>query len=163
MSGLKSLIRKWHWSRLANTERLLLQALVLFPLIALSLKLWGLQKTQAVLMKLPHRNLSAPSKALPLIIATVQMVLLATRYSKRWTCLKKSLVLWYLLHRQGIDSQLQIGVRLEQGQFQAHAWVEYQGTVVGDRHDVRQHYTALDHLNAELNDCKITLTKAHQL
>ena len=80
------------------------------------------------------------------------MVQLATRYSTRWTnCLKKSLVLWYLLHRQGIDSQLQIGVRLEQGQFQAHAWVEYQGTVVGDRSCVRQHYTALDRFNAELN------------
>ena len=59
-------------------------------------------------------------------------------------------MLWYLLHRQGIDSQLQIGVRLEQG-FQAHAWIEYQRAVVGDRSCVRQHYTTLDRFNAELN------------
>lgn len=42
-------------------------------------------------------------------------------------------MLWYLLRRQGIAAELQIGTRFE-GEFQAHAWVEYQGDVVGDRY-----------------------------
>ncbi len=155
MDRLKSLIQKWRtWRTLSKQERsLFLQALVLLPFVALSLQLWGLKRTQAALMRLPQPDLSAPSKTqVPLILTTVKMVQIATRYSRRWTtCLKKSLVLWYLLRCQGIDAQLQIGVRLEQGQFQAHAWVEYQGYVVGDRQDVRQHYTAFGYLNTELN------------
>lgn len=155
MSGLKSLINKGRiWIKLSNKERsLFLQALVLMPLVALLLRLCGLQRTQAVLVLWAKPTSSEPSKAqVPLISATNQMVQSAARYSKLWTnCLKKSLVLWYLLRYQGIAAQIQIGARLEQGQFLAHAWVEYQGFVVGDYQDVGQHYTALDRLNTELN------------
>ncbi|MEH1906499.1 lasso peptide biosynthesis B2 protein [Nostoc sp.] len=155
MGGLKSLIEKGRiWIKLSNKERsLFLQALVLLPLVALLLRLCGLQRTQAALMLWTESTSSEPSKVqVPLIKATAQMVQSAARYSKLWTnCLKKSLVLWYLLRCQGIAAQLQIGVRLEQGQFLAHAWVEYQGFVVGDYQDVKQHYTPLDRLNTELN------------
>ncbi len=65
--------------------------------------------------------------------------------------MKQSLALWYLLRSQGIAADLQIGVQMQQSQFQAHAWVEYQGYVVGDRQDIRQHYTVLDSLNSNLN------------
>lgn len=155
MVALSSLIQKRRtWSRFSNRQRFLfLQALGLLQMVALSLQFWGLKRTQTALMRLPQPDLSAPSKEqLASIGATLQMVQIAARYSRRWTtCLKNSLVLWYLLRRQGIAANLQIGVRLEQGQFQAHAWVEYQGLVVGDRADVRQQYTAFDSLNTQLN------------
>lgn len=152
--GLESFLRKGQtWRRLSSRERsLLLKALVLLPLVTLVLQLGGLKRTQAVLMRLPQPNLLVPTNAqVPLIISTVQMVQIAAQYSPWWTnCLKKSLVLWYLLRHQGVASQLQIGVRLEAG-FQSHAWVEYQGRVIGESQDVRQLYTAFDRLNTELN------------
>lgn len=52
------------------------------------------------------------------------------------TCLHRSLTLWWLLGRQGIASELRIGVRKEQGQFEAHAWVEYKGVALNDGLDV---------------------------
>lgn len=70
---------------------------------------------------------------------------MATRYSAWTNCLKKSLVLWYLLRCQGIVSELRIGVRREQGEFQAHAWVEYQGIVLNDTPNVRQHFAMFEH------------------
>ena len=50
-------------------------------------------------------------------------------------CLRRALTMWWLLRRQGIESDLFFGVRRKNsGQFQAHAWLEYQGcALVGDR------------------------------
>lgn len=42
-----------------------------------------------------------------------------------FSCLVRSCTLWWLLRRQGILTDLRIGVRTHQGQLQAHAWVEY--------------------------------------
>lgn len=58
------------------------------------------------------------------------------------TCLHRSLTLWWLLGRQGIASELRIGVRKEQGRFEAHAWVEYQGMALNDGLDVGSRFAA---------------------
>lgn len=144
----KSLVRKGRiWDRLSWEERLLLlQAFVLLPLVAVSIKLWGMQRTQSALASLPHQAMSMSSEVLlPQAEKTARMVGMATRYSAWTNCLKKSLVLWYLLRCQGIVSELRIGVRREQGEFQAHAWVEYQGIVLNDTPNVRQHFAMFEH------------------
>jgi hypothetical protein len=79
------------------------------------------------------------------IIKTTRMVQLAARYCQPWAnCLKKSLVLWGLLRRQGIESELRIGVQKEAGNFAAHAWVEYDGFVLNDTQDVRDRFSMFD-------------------
>jgi hypothetical protein len=51
----------------------------------------------------------------------------------RPACLPRALVLHRLLQGYGINSILQIGVQPgAAGQLQAHAWVEYDGAVLGD-------------------------------
>ena len=51
----------------------------------------------------------------------------------RPACLARALALNQLLESRGISgSRLRIGVRLQGGRFDAHAWVEYGGVVVGD-------------------------------
>lgn len=60
----------------------------------------------------------------------------------RGNCLSQSLTLWWLLQRQGVNSDLRIGVRTVAGCFQAHAWIEYQGQPLHEVPDVHQHYTA---------------------
>ncbi|ESA35189.1 microcin j25-processing protein mcjb [Leptolyngbya sp. Heron Island J] len=73
------------------------------------------------------------------------MVQLATKYCQPWAnCLKKSLVLWSLLRAQGIDGQLRIGVRQDTQKFEAHAWVEWQDFILGDRQDVRKQFAMFD-------------------
>ena len=69
---------------------------------------------------------------------------MAARHSPlHTTCLHRSLVLWWLLHRQGIESALRIGVRKQAGQWQAHAWVEYEGIPLHDQYGP-QDFTAFD-------------------
>lgn len=162
MSLLTLIIQKGRtWRKFSDTERrLLIQALILLPMVALSLKLWGLQRTHCLLVKFLSPQLtsklpislllSAPYSPASILITTTNIVKIATKYYNWATCLRKSLVLWYLLRLQGIAAQLQIGTRLDGGEFQAHAWVEYQGYVVGDRQEVQQYYATFDLLDTKL-------------
>jgi hypothetical protein len=52
--------------------------------------------------------------------------------------------LWWLLLGQGIHADLRIGVTRPQGQFEAHAWIEYQGVVINDRQDVGRRYSVFE-------------------
>ena len=109
---------------------LFLRAAALLPLISLSLRLRGFGKTQASLQK----YLSIPSKeddsSVPRRVdVTVRMVRAAVRHSiGHPSCLEESLALWWLLGRQGIASELRIGVRKHDEKFEAHAWVEREGS-----------------------------------
>lgn len=66
------------------------------------------------------------------------------------TCLEESLVLCYLLQRQGISAQLRIGVRKFQDKFQAHAWVENEGTALNQAEGAHQHYSPFESQLSEL-------------
>lgn len=152
MTWLKLPIRKFQTLlELSECERsLLLQALILLPLVAISVRLKGLQFTQGLLLRLPLANRGVPSAVAnaelePQVWKTVRMVRIAVGYNSLWTnCLKQSLVLWILLRSQGIISVLRIGVHKEADNFSAHAWVEYQGIVLNDTDDVHQRFQAFD-------------------
>lgn len=55
-------------------------------------------------------------------------------------CLTRSLCLQWLLRRHGIDTELRLGVKLDEGQLHAHAWVEMGGHPVNDREDVAERF-----------------------
>lgn len=137
--------------RLIAAEReLLLQAMLLLPLTAVALRLLGYRRWHAVLVRLaPQPAASAEAGAaasLERALLTARMVRAAERRGQgRPNCLRHSLVLWWLLRRQGISSELRIGVRKENHRFEAHAWVEHAGAVLSDGEDVRQHYAPFEH------------------
>ncbi|MCH7666499.1 MAG: lasso peptide biosynthesis B2 protein [Acidobacteria bacterium] len=76
------------------------------------------------------------------------LVSVAARFGPyRATCLRRSLFLWWLTRRRGLDSKLQIGVRRErseQGKLVAHAWIELDGEVLNDRAEIVEGYAAFD-------------------
>jgi hypothetical protein len=51
-------------------------------------------------------------------------------YPGRAQCLERSLVLYYLLRRQGVDLRFVNGVKVDP--FAAHAWIEYRGRPLND-------------------------------
>lgn len=74
-------------------------------------------------------------------------------------CLERSLVLNHLLRRRGHDARLRIGVRKRQpgslptdagidSAIEAHAWVEVDGRVVGDRPGVGAEFEVFEDLDA---------------
>ena len=128
---------------LEGEERsLFLVSYILLPLVDISLRFRGVRRTATTLAKrCPQPE---PDKIVELseVRRVVQMVKLAVKYSPPWaSCLRKSLVLWYLLRRKGIETELRIGSRRNEGKFEGHAWIEYQGMVLNDTPNVRQHFT----------------------
>lgn len=149
MNGLKLGMRKLasFWSLDGVVKSLLLQALFWLPVVTLSLKWWGFKATQTRLSQfLPLKEAVETGENLPYRVLQVnQAVRLAAKYCQPWAkCLQQSLVLWSLLRHQGIESQLQIGVQYEQGEFAAHAWVEWEGWAINDTQDVRDRYAAFE-------------------
>lgn len=131
--------RRW-LARPPQERSLFLQAYGMLLLISLALQWQGLRWTQSRLMQiLPPVEEEQPD--LKSLLPLLRSVYLAVKYSPWSNCLRQSLVLWYFLRRQGLNSQLRIGTRSQQGRMQAHAWVEYQETVLNDLPGVRQLYS----------------------
>ena len=129
----------------AIQKRTLLAAWLWLPLFWLGLRVLGLPRFQACLLKTPAP--SAPSLALPVIRALGEAINIASRHSPfPATCLTRSLLLGWLLRRRGVQSQLRIGVRLTQGALDAHAWVECEGIPVNDRPDVNAQFASFGDL-----------------
>jgi hypothetical protein len=53
-------------------------------------------------------------------------------------------VLWWLLRRRGIATELRIGARKEFERFEAHAWVEVDAEVLNDASAEHQHFVPFD-------------------
>ena len=75
----------------------------------------------------------------------------ASRCVPQANCLPQALTLQVMLTRMGETAHLQIGAaRSEDGQFEAHAWVECQGSIVLGGSDACSRYTKLPNLEWEL-------------
>jgi hypothetical protein len=122
----------------------LAQSLVLLPLMALGLRFFGFKRWQALLSQFAADIQSVSGEQALLIRkarSITRMVGAASRHGPyRASCLPQSLTLWWLLRRQGIVSQVRIGVRKVMGELEAHAWVEFQGQVLNDGADVHQRF-----------------------
>ena len=131
---------------------LFLQAFVFLPLISISVQWFGFCKTKALLQHLlsvlyGSQNPDAQARA----ALTAQMVRAAGHSGiGQPNCLKVSLLLWWLLARQGIASDLRVGVRKDGEKFEAHAWVECAGAALNEPETSHQHYAAFDAALASL-------------
>jgi len=116
----------------AMQQRALLIAWMWLPLFWVGLRVLGLPRFQEWLLKTPATSVRA------LTLADIRALGEAVNIAARHTpfpaaCLTRSLLLGWLLQRQGVKSELRIGVRLKQGSLDAHAWVECGGQPVNDR------------------------------
>jgi len=140
------------WERLQRfnalprpAKALFLRAVLLLPFLAVSLRLRGFQATKRWLQKFPSHLKDSPAAPDCEIIVklTVRMILAAERFFPiHSSCLERSMALWWLLGRQGIASQLRIGVRKDGEKFAAHAWVEREGIAIGESEAPHLHYAA---------------------
>ena len=131
---------------------LFLRACVLLPLISISLRWRGFRKTKASLehfLSVPYGSQNPDAQARALL--TAQMVRAAAHHGiGDPACLEVSLALWWLLARQGIASELRVGVRKEGERFEAHAWVECGEATLNESETEHHHYAAFDAALASL-------------
>ena len=72
---------------------------------------------------------SGESHSVPIEKLTWAVVVMS-RYVPKATCLTRALTAQILLAGQNYNSNLKIGVSKENGEFEAHAWLEYDNNVV---------------------------------
>ncbi|HKW32930.1 MAG TPA: lasso peptide biosynthesis B2 protein [Candidatus Acidoferrum sp.] len=134
-------------------QALFLRAVMMLPLVGLSLKFRGFDATRSALRKNVLRDtLQTDSNSCNKQIAlTAHMVNAADRHGLvHPSCLVKSLTLWWMLGRQGIASELRVGVRKEGRKLEAHAWVEREGVALNEPEERHHHYAAFDAALASL-------------
>ena len=135
-------------ARLASLDpgqrRVVAASLVLVPAVKLSLRLRGFGPTAETLAIRSHGP-AVPAEPAEARATADAVALVAGRSVVGARCLGRSLVLWFLLRRRGVDVELVIGADAARGgALPAHAWVELDGVPVNDAPDVRERFGAFD-------------------
>ena len=119
--------------RLHKIERqLLIQTFILLGLIRLGLRWLPFQKLLDILDNISQASFRQPPLGPIRLEQIVHAVELSSRYMPgEVLCLPRALTMQVLMRHQGFAPQLRIGVaKGEQGNLEAHAWVEHQGNIV---------------------------------
>jgi hypothetical protein len=133
--GSPGRIAKWR-TLSAGDKRSLLVAALLLPAFWVGLRVLGLRRWHQFLHR-PVADAQDDMKGWSRAKSIGSLVNVAARHSVfPVTCLTKSLVLEWLLRRQGLPAVLRIGVRRQADVLEAHAWVEFGGMPVNDAPDV---------------------------
>jgi hypothetical protein len=139
--------------RLSWSDRwLLVESVATTAVVALGLRVLGLNRLRSWLQRLaPLRGAAGQADTRPDAAITDRTVRLARivgigarRGPLGGQCLHRSLTLWWLLRRRGIDSSLKIGARLEDRDLEAHAWVEREGVILNDSERSVRRYAVLE-------------------
>lgn len=115
-------------------RRTVMATALLAPLFAAGVRFLGLRRFRRMLRQ-PVQADSPVGGGDVLRIANLVRAA-CNRLPLRVSCLTRSLLLQWLLEREGIRADLRIGVRLVDGGLQAHAWVEREGQPIGETAEV---------------------------
>lgn len=150
-NGHESLPEKWRRFQMRPPEdrALILHAAMILPLIEIGLRALGFQRCKQLVEKLFVGVPPLPTLPLDLQREAALRVVRAVRSAELHgpvhpNCLERSMTLWWMLRRKGVEGELHIGARKEGTRFEAHAWVELGGKVLNDRVEVHQHYARFD-------------------
>lgn len=122
-----------------------LRAAFLLPPVACALRCVGFRKIERLIGSRELLNAATTTGSAErkwrIAYAARRMTDAASRHGiMRGNCLSKSIVLWHLLRREGLDATLCVGGRKEGASFEAHAWIELDGKAVNDSQDVRERF-----------------------
>jgi hypothetical protein len=149
---LKTTLELWkRFWRLSNFGRMIaFQSIGALIAIKVGLFLFGLRPWKHKMATIASAVTPPPSPAIgPEHVATAQeiaqIVSLAARnlfFSSN--CLDQALALSWLLRRRGIVAELRFGARKVGDRLEAHAWVELDGTVLGDPDELHLDFTPFE-------------------
>ncbi len=104
------------------------------PAIAACLRLFGYVRTRRWLERrsIARHPRAATPDDFDSARALARLAAIAGRHGPiHVTCLRQSLLVYWLLRRRGLAPELRIGVRKQDAAVDAHAWVELEGHALG--------------------------------
>ena len=140
--------RRFH-QRPAEERAVILRATILLPLTGAGLRVFGFRRWKEWIERFSSlsRGVTPIEHAAQLEIAAraaraVRSVELHGPATPN--CLERSMTLWWLLRRDGVEAELHVGARKISAQLEAHAWVEFGGKVLNDSAEIDKHYSRFD-------------------
>ena len=122
-----------HTSTTSNEIRVptVLTSTIMITLLKLSLRVRGYKRTIGWIRR-RVQNVPVRTDVDPTVVTAAEwwVAMAAAFYPGRAQCLERSLVLYYVLRRQGVPVKYCHGV--QPSPLTAHAWIEYQGDVIND-------------------------------
>ncbi|MCP3929982.1 MAG: lasso peptide biosynthesis B2 protein [Bacteroidetes bacterium] len=125
--------------------KVLTLSLFFLPSIAISLHIIGYKKTKSVLSYfMPPEKASQRAKDMGEVHSMARTIHIAARHNIfKANCLKQALLLWFLLGRKSIYSEIKFGVStISTSKFNAHAWVVCNGETLIDSEDTINTFSA---------------------
>lgn len=124
-------------------RRVLVLAAGLLPLAALSLRIGGLRRAQAIMDRCLPLAPRGPGAGAAVAERLALLVAAAARHGPfKAKCLPVALAARGMLRRRGLAAELRIGVRKVGSRLDAHAWLEHEGTPLAQGGDVRASFAA---------------------
>ncbi|KPQ20048.1 MAG: Transglutaminase-like superfamily [Halomonas sp. HL-93] len=108
------------------------------------LKLCGLVSARKALLELPDLPNNLFVDISPRQIARTLDQAARISIGKNETCLRRSLLLWWILTKRCAQPQLRVGVALRDGNLKAHAWVEIDGQPVNEKMNISNLYKPIE-------------------
>jgi hypothetical protein len=149
--GHEPMLGKWRRfrSRPRGDRALILRAALILPLTEIGLFLFGFRHWKELVEKFSLRTHFPQSLPENLQHETALRAVRAVRSVELHgptspNCLERSMTLWWLLRRDGVEGELHIGARKQGARFEAHAWVELRGQVLNDSAEIHKHYARFD-------------------
>jgi hypothetical protein len=146
---------KWSDLRaLSIRDRLnLLLYSVLLLLVDAGLRSMGYRRLRASLAAHPQHLTKYPGNEVEAIEVSRHVSYLVTVAARHGllqpSCLRQSLLIWWLLRRKGIPTDLRIGVKKQGVQLYAHAWIRLGNEIINDSVEVECNFSAFDDLPVE--------------
>lgn len=145
----RSFVGRWlrragHLRRLPGTDRALLaKAWLTLAFAQLGVRVLGLPRTQRLLGtgRGPARDIPGDAARVRRVHGAV--VLVAGRHLAAMECLPQSLASQALLRREGIATELHLGVRPQAATVEAHAWITHHGVPIGQDRDLHEAWLPL--------------------
>jgi hypothetical protein len=128
--------------RLSSRELLVLaQAAVLLPTVRMACRFVTFARLQSI-----SDRMAGPSRANSLgpEVAARLVRIAADRGLYRARCLERSLVLRWILCREGVDARIILGARKDDNEMQAHAWVEVDGVSLDDANNIHRPFSPFE-------------------
>jgi hypothetical protein len=137
------------WRLTGFERRIVLEAAVGLTVTWIGLRLAGFRRWKKLLERLAPMHGPGPDASKfsleEVASITVRMEEAAARNLFFATnCLEQSLVLCWLLRRRGIPADLLMGARKDANRFEAHAWVEFRGTVLNSNGQEHLHFVPFE-------------------
>lgn len=131
----------------ASDRLLLVEAMIVLPAVGLALRWFRMNRLFGCLRTLSGlrvRSTVAVDRQAEALRARRLLGAAARNGLYAGNCLSRSATFWWLLRRRGVQSELRVGVRKQNGAFEAHAWVECDGIVLNDRTERLEDYAVFE-------------------